>query len=69
MLGLCQELAGTLGGSRTLINHSYSSPFSDSPAAKQEAALRTLVHPVPPLLALPGKPTHQLQAEIWESQN
>lgn len=45
---------------------SFPSPFSDSPAAKQDVALSTLVHPVPPLLALLGKPMCQLQAEIQE---
>lgn len=48
---------------------SFPSPFSDSPAAKQDVALSTLLHPVPPLLAFLGKSMCQLQAEIQESQN
>lgn len=45
------------------------SPFSDSPAAKQDVAPSTLLHPVPPLLAFLGKSMCQLRAEIQESQN
>lgn len=45
------------------------SPLSDSPAAKQDVAFSTLLHPVPPLFAFLGKPMRQLQAEIQQSQH